>query len=155
MDDVSIAIKQLRDERRFFHLFSHEELALLFPLFGMVNYPEKSTIIEEGESTALPFFVVISGALEITKKTDFGRPFVLAHITRGAIMGQVSLVPSDNKAVISAVTNDGVDLLMMSADRVTEVLDKHPTIGIKILKEIVRVQNIRMTDLVSRMAATL
>jgi hypothetical protein len=70
-------------------------------------------------------------------------------------MGQVSLAPSDNKAVISAVTNDGVDLLMMSADRVTEVLDKHPTIGIKILKEIVRVQNIRLTDLVSRMAATL
>jgi CRP-like cAMP-binding protein len=155
MDDVSIAIKQLRDERRFFHLFTQEELALLFPLFGMVHYAAKSTIFEEEESVALPFFVVFTGALEITKKTDFGRPFVLAHITRGALMGQVSLAPSDNKAVISAVTNEGTDLLMMSAGLVSEVLEKHPTIGIKILKEIIRVQNIRMTELVSRLAGTL
>jgi CRP-like cAMP-binding protein len=155
MDDVSIAIKQLREERRFFHLFTQEELALLFPLFGKVHYAAKSTIFSEDETANVPFFVVYNGALEIYKKTDFGRPYVLARVKRGALMGQISLTVSDNKASVSAATIEVTELLMMSADRVSEVLEKHPSIGIKMLKEIIRVQNIRMSDLVSRMASTL
>ena len=155
MDDVSRAIKQLQDEKRFFHLFSQEELALLFPLFGMVHYPTKATIFSEDDNSNGPFFVVFNGSLEINKKTDFGRPFVLARITRGALMGQISFTVSANRAAVSAVTLDATDLLMMSADRVKAVLEKHPTIGVKLLREIIRVQNIRMTELVSRMASTL
>jgi len=155
MDDVSRAINELKEERRFFHLFTHEELALLFPLFGMVHYATKTTIFEEEKPSSIPLFVVYSGSLEIYKKTDFGRPYVLARVTRGALMGQISLTISDNIASVSAVTIEDTNLLMMSADRVSALLEKHPAIGVKILKEIIRVQNIRMNDLVSRMAATL
>lgn len=155
MDDVSNAIKQLRDEKRFFHLFSQEELALLFPLFGMVHYPAKATIFSEDELANVPFFVVFHGSLEINKKTDFGRPYVLARITRGALMGQISFTVSQNRASVSAVTIEDTDLLMMSADRVAAVLEKHPSIGVKLLREIIRVQNIRMSELATRMTTTL
>lgn len=155
MDEVSQAIKQLRDEKRFFHLFSQEELALLFPLFGIVHYAAKSTVFAEEDTTNIPFFVVYNGALEINKKTDFGRPFVLARISRGSLMGQIAFTVSRNRATVSAITLEETDLLMMSADLVVAVLDKHPTIGIKLLREIIRVQNIRMADLVTRMIATL
>jgi len=155
MDDISIAIRQLREEGRFFQLFSQEELALLFPFFGVVHYPAKAVVFAEGEPTMVPFFVVVEGALEISKKTDFGRPFVLAKITRGALMGQVSLNATPRVAPITAVALKETEVLMMSADRVAELLEKHPTIGIKILKEIIRVQNIRMLDMVDRMTASL
>lgn len=155
MDDVSTAIKQLRDEKRFFHLFSQEELALLFPLFGMVHYPAKTTVFSEDELVNVPFFVIFQGSLEINKKTDFGRPYVLARITRGSLMGQISFTVSQNRATVSAVTIEDTDLLMMSADRVVAVLEKHPSIGVKLLREIIRVQNIRMSELATRMTTTL
>lgn len=155
MDDVSNAIRELKEENRFFHLFSQEELAILFPLFGVVHYPAKAVVFAEGEPTMVPLFVVLKGSLEISKKTDFGRPFVLAKLTRGALMGQVSLLPTSRVAPVSAVTREETELLMMSADRVAELLEKHPGVGVKILKEIIRVQNIRMLDMVDRMTASL
>lgn len=155
MDNVSTAIRELREENRFFHLFSQEELAVLAPLFGVVGYPARAQVFAEGEPTMVPFFLVLSGALEINKKTDFGRPFVLARVTRGALMGQVSLNPSSRVAPVTAVTLETTELLMMSSDRVAELLERHPAIGVKILKEIVRVQNIRMLEMVERMTASL
>jgi len=155
MDNVSTAIRQLREENRFFHLFGQDELAVLAPLFGVVEYPTRGVVFAEGEPTMVPLFLVLTGALEINKKTDFGRPFVLAKVTRGALMGQVSLSRTPRVAPVTAVTLDATELLMMSADRVVELLEKHPAIGIKILKEIIRVQNVRMLELVDRMTASL
>ena len=70
-------------------------------------------------------------------------------------MGQISFTVTENRAAVSAVTLEDTDLLMMSADRVAAVLDKHPSIGVKLLREIIRVQNIRMSDLVTRMLTSL
>ena len=155
MDEISNAIRQLKEEGRFFQLFSQEELALLFPYFGLVHYAAKAVIFAENEPTMVPLFVVVKGALEVNKKTDFGRPFVLAKITRGALMGQVSLNSSPRVAPITAVALEDTELLMMSADRITELLERHPVIGIKILKEIIRVQNIRMLEMAERMTSSL
>jgi len=155
MDNVSVAILQLREENRFFHLFSQEELGVLAPLFGVVEYPARSAVFAEGEPTMVPLFLVLTGALEINKKTDFGRPFVLAKVTRGALMGQVTLNAAPRVAPVTAVTLEATELLMMSADRVADLLENYPAIGIKILKEIIRVQNVRMLELVDRMTASL
>lgn len=155
MDDVSNAIKQLSNEQRFFHLFSQEELALLFPLFGMVNYPKKALVFGEGDSANIPFFVVYNGSLEVRKSTDFGRPFVLARINRGALMGQLSFAPGNARASVSAITLEETDLLILSADRIARLFNEHPEVGVKLLKEVIRVQNIRMNQLVYRLTSAL
>jgi hypothetical protein len=47
------------------------------------------------------------------------------------------------------------EFLQASAEEIAGLIERHPAIGIKILAEIVRIQDIRLEELLERFTATL
>ena len=155
MPTVSQAISELRRENRFFHLFSDAELEVLRPLFQLTRCRQGETLISEGDAEGGPFSIVLSGSLEIKKLTEFGRYVVLAKVTRGALQGYSSVYHRSRPFPITAVVMEGTELLSLPKEKLDALLDNHPAIGIKILREVIRVQDVRLQELVVRFAATL
>ena len=155
MPKVSQAIDGLRRENRFFHLFTAAELEVLQPLFHLTRNHSGETLIEEGDPTGGPFAIVLSGALEIKKQTDFGSQVVLAKVTRGALLGHSSVFLRNRPSPITAVARENTEILYLPPEQLAALLESHPAIGVKILQEVIRVQDIRLQELVERFAGTL
>ncbi len=155
MPKVSQAIDELRRENRFFHLFTAAELAVLQPLFHLTRCLRGETLIEEGDPAGGPFAIVLSGALEIKKQTDFGSQVVLAKVTRGALLGHSSIYLRNRPSPITAAARENTEILYLPQENLAALLENHPAIGVKILQEVIRVQDIRLQELVERFAGTL
>ena len=155
MPTVSQAIAELRQENRFFHLFSDAELAALEPLFELTRCRQGEILISEGDPAGGPFSIILSGTLEIKKLTEFGRFVVLAKVTRGAIQGYSSIYLRNRPLPITAVALEETELLSLPREKLAALLENHPALSVKILREVVRVQDIRLQELAARFAATL
>ena len=155
MPKISQAIDELRREKRFFHLFTEAELAVLQPLFHLTRCLRGENLIEEGDSAGGPFAIVLSGVLEIKKQTDFGSQVVLAKITRGALLGHSSVHLRSRPFPITAVAREETEILYLPPEQLAALFENHPAISVKILQEIIRVQDIRLQELVERFAGTL
>lgn len=155
MDNVSRNIEQLRRDKRFFHLFSEAELEVLSPLFHLTRCRAGEVLIEEGNPVGGPLAIVVGGALEIKKRTDFGGALVLAKVSRGALLGYSSIYPSNRPFPITAVALEETDILFMQPDQVARIMEQYPTIAVKMLREVIRVQDIRLQELLARFTATL
>lgn len=155
MPNVSQAIDELRREHRLFHLFNETELAMLHPLFHLIRSRCGEILIAEGNPAGGPFSIVLSGALEVKKQTEFGRHVVLAKVTRGAILGYSSIYPNTRPFPITAVAMEDTEILALAPEKLKTLLEEYPAIGVKILREVIRVQDIRLQELVGRFAATL
>ncbi len=155
MPKVKQAIDELRRENRFFHLFTDAELEVLQPLFQLTRCPRGETLIEEGDPAGGPFAIVLSGALEVKKETEFGHQVVLAKTIRGALLGYASIYLSNRPLPITAVALEDTESLSMPPEQLAALLENHPVIGVKILKEVIRVQDIRLQELLVRFAGTL
>ena len=155
MPSVSQAIAELRQENRFFHLFGDAELAALEPLFELTRCRQGEILISEGNPAGGPFSIILAGALEVKKQTEFGRFLVLAKVTRGALLGYSSVYQSSRPFPITAVALEDTAFLALPQERMAALLETHPAIGIKILREVIRVQDVRLQELVARFAATL
>jgi CRP-like cAMP-binding protein len=153
MEKLTAIIAALREEKRFFHLFDEEELNVLAPLFLLSRYQPGETLIEEGDPAGGPFAIVLSGSLEVKKKTEFDRPIVIAKVGRGALLGYSSIYPSSRTFPITAVTMEKTEILYMPPERLAHLLSERPAIGVKILKEVIRVQDTRLQELLARFTA--
>jgi CRP-like cAMP-binding protein len=153
MEKLTDIVTSLREENRFFHLFDEVELKILVPLFLLARYQSGETLIEEGDPAGGPFAIVLSGSLEVKKKTEFDRPIVIAKVGRGALLGYASIYQSSRPFPITAVTMEKTEILYLPPTRLVELLDQHPAIGVKILKEVIRVQDTRLQELLARFTA--
>jgi CRP-like cAMP-binding protein len=153
METLNKLIASLREENRFFHLFDDEELAVLIPLFNLALFQPGQILIEEGDPAGGPFSIVLSGSLEVKKKAEFGSPIVLAKVGRGALLGYSSILQSSRPFPITAVAMEKTQILYVPPPRFVGFLDQYPAIGVKILKEIIRVQDARLEDLLARFTA--
>jgi CRP-like cAMP-binding protein len=152
---VRDSIASMREENWFFHLFNQGELEILIPLFHLAHCSPGKTLVEEGAPAGGPFSIIISGSLEVKKKTDFGGSVILARITRGALLGYSSVYNRTRPFPIAVVALENSEFLQASAEEIAGLIERHPAIGIKILAEIVRIQDIRLEELLERFTATL
>jgi CRP-like cAMP-binding protein len=150
--DLRQIIHELKDELKIFHLLSDEELDQLVPCFERVSYPAGSTLFEEGESGDFIGFV-ISGKLEVKKQTEFkGRQIVLALLSKGSFVGELSLIDEQPRSATVTVADDS-ELIILRRDAFDGFMQKHPFIGIKILKGLNRILAIRLRKAVDRLTA--
>ena len=155
MDIVEICIKGLMDENRFFHNFTPAELEILMPLFHLNRCQPDENLIEEGTAAGGPFSIIVTGSLEIKKRTEFGRFVVLAKVSRGAVIGYGSIHRTSRPFPITATALEKTELLYIPREDFDQLLEDHPWIGVKIMREVIRIQDIRLQELLERFTSTM
>ena len=151
--DVQSVLPELKEAVRMFRILDDEELRLLTPYFDLQAYPAGTTLIKEGE-TGDRVGVVVSGKLETKKQTKFGNhAIVLAQITRGALVAQGSVLEPDQPYPITIEALEDTHIISINAANLEEILRKHPALGVKLLREVIRVLVIRWQELIQRFSS--
>jgi len=138
---VSALLKQLSDD----------EIEKIAPLFRVRNIPRGTTVLRPGEGRGR-FGVVVSGELDLMEDTELkGNPLLLGRLREGGLLAHPTIFDVETPH-ISVVAHEESRLLVMSKESFENMLDHYPEIGIKILKEIIRVQFIRLRSMADRLA---
>ena len=96
-------------------------------------------------------FYVVSGRVEIRKESVDGRQTVLALFNKGSSVGEMSLVEdSPRSATVSAIEDS--ELLILTRENFERILNEHPYIGIKILRNLAKSLSARLRHISGRFA---
>ena len=119
-----------------------------------MNYFElekDEVLFKEGDFGDYVCFI-LSGALHVMKKSpESGQKVLLATLTQNRSIGEMSVIDDTNRSAtvkahsrskIIALTKKGFDL----------ILDDHPKIGIKIIKQISRLMSMNLRQTSSKLA---
>jgi CRP-like cAMP-binding protein len=149
--DIKQLLHEMKDDLNIFHSLRVEDLDTLAPYFNILHYPAGSTIFKEGDSGDFMGFV-ISGRLEVKKKTELkGRQVVLALLSKGSFVGELSLIDGHPRSANVTAAEDSF-LLILKKSSFDSFLESYPSIGIQILKGINRILSIRLRKSVDRLA---
>jgi len=78
--------------------------------------------------------IIVSGRLEIMKKTEFrNHGIVIGTYTRGAIVGELSILDKSPRAV-TAVAYEDVSLLLITKKNFDNLIDEYPVQGALLLR---------------------
>jgi len=150
-NDLKKIIFELKDEVKIFHLLNDEELEQILHYFEMVNYPAGTTVFSEGDPGDFIGFIV-SGRLEVKKQTEFkGRQIVLALLSKGSFVGELSLVDEHPRSATVIAPEDS-ELIILRREALDSLLQSHPYTGIKILKGLNKILAIRLRKAVDRLS---
>lgn len=150
-DTLKQFICSMDEQLMLFHLLAEEEVGLICPFLERIRYQAGSTVFNEGEVGDYMAFIV-SGLLEVKKETEFkGRQVVLAKLKPGSFVGEMSLVNEKELRSATVIALDDSELLILKRDALDALVEKHPHIGIKILKGLNRILAIRLRKAVERL----
>ena len=105
-------------------------------------------IFREGEVGRRCAYLIESGKVEISKKTEKGEQIVLGVIPAGGIFGEMGIVdPRPHSATIFAVTN--VDLYVINEQQFLMLVSKTPLFALRVMRILarrIRAMNLRLTE---------
>ncbi len=149
-DHLKELIFQVKGELKLLNLLNDEELEQVVPYFEIVNCSVGDTLFKEGDPGDFIGFIT-TGKFEVKKQTEFkGRQIVLALLTAGSFVGELSLVDEFPRSA-TVVTKEDSELIILRRESLESLLKKYPYSGIKILKSLNRVLAIRLRKAVDRL----
>jgi CRP/FNR family transcriptional regulator, cyclic AMP receptor protein len=133
-----------------FDELSPVELAVVSDYMNFFEFEQGKILFKEGDPGDYICFVV-DGAVDILKQSATGQRAVLATLNRGSTLGEMSIIDNiARSATVRARRNS--TLVILSRKGFNTILDKHPKIGIKILKGIARLLSLNMRRTSSHLA---
>lgn len=148
-DKIIPILRELREDKVFYFL-EEEDLPLVAPFFELVQHPANTLIFKENEQGDFICFV-LSGKLEVKKQTEFkGNQIILALLTKGAMVGELSLFDQSKRSA-TVETAEETTLLILRNSSLDDLIQKHPFIGIKILKGFIRILSLRLRKATERL----
>ena len=105
-----------------------------------------SVLFAEGMPGEL-LYIIMSGRVEITKKTKDNEKIVLATMGANEIVGEMSLIDSEPRSATGRTSEDSI-LLVIKKQSFNEILQSDPRIAAKVLMGLLKVisRRLRMTD---------
>lgn len=133
-----------------FDELSPNELTITADYMNFFEFEKGKILFKEGDPGDYVCFVV-EGAVDILKMSATGQKAVIATLTRGSTLGEMSIIDNiARSATVKARKNS--TLVLLSRKGFNTILDKHPKIGIKILKGIARLLSLNMRRTSSHLA---
>ena len=129
-----------------FDKLNGDELTVLAAYVNVIEVNRGEYVFKEGDRGDYICFVE-KGSLDVMKKSSAGGSVTIASLTKGRSIGEMSVIDHfPRSATVRARTE--TTLLTLTRTRFDLILEQHPIIGIKILKEIARLlsQNLRRTS---------
>lgn len=129
-----------------FDTLQGDELRIVSKYMNFIDLGKDEILFKEGERGDYVCFVV-EGSVDVLKGTGGGEYVVLATLPKGRSIGEMAVIDdfprsatvrAQKSATLVILTRKGFDL----------ILEKHPQVGVKILKGIARLlsQNLRQTS---------
>jgi len=124
---------------------SDSELEVVSKKVFFKPYKKGSTLFVEGMPGEV-LYIVAEGSIDIIKKTKDGDK-VIAHLGKGEIVGEMSLIDSGARTA-TGKTGEDSKLIVITKNSFMEMLDSDPAITSKILMALLRIINrrLRVTD---------
>ncbi|GAB4281977.1 MAG: hypothetical protein Kow0092_37090 [Deferrisomatales bacterium] len=151
--DVDAALCALV-KRRLSHLYFLEEgdLEDVACYFRPLEVKAGEVAWREGDPCDSVAFVV-SGSLEIKKETEFeGKQVVLGIYGPGAVAGELCFADRGPREV-TAVALEDTCLIVIDRDRLEEMIEAHPALGVKFLRGLLLAVSRRLRQCFQRMAS--
>ena len=105
-----------------------------------------SVLFAEGMPGEL-LYIIMSGRVEIIKKTKDNEKIVLATMGVNEIVGEMSLIDSEPRSATSRTSEDSV-MLVIKKQSFNEILQSDPRTAAKVLMGLLKIisRHLRMTD---------
>lgn len=103
------------------------------PLFKIVNYPEQSYIILEGEKKSNNFFIIREGKINLKRTNPLPGEKASETLGPGDFFGVISAM-SQYPQIESAISKENVSLISVSNHRFGELIQKNTPIAMKIIR---------------------
>ncbi len=133
-----------------FDELSPNELGITANYMNFFEFEKGKTLFKEGDPGDYVCFIV-EGGVEIIKSTATEKKAVIATIRKGNTLGEMSIIDNIARSA-SARAKVNTTLVILSKKGFNVILDKHPRIGIKILKGIARLLSLNMRRTSSHLA---
>ena len=132
----------------FFNCINPEEIKVIAKHIAAMDIKKDDVLFNESEKGNYLCFIE-SGVLEVVvKKGGSNENVVIAQLSRGQSMGEMSIIEDMPRFATIRALDDG-KLYVISKSAFELILTKHPHIGIKLLKGVAYVlsNNLRQTSL--------
>jgi signal-transduction protein with cAMP-binding, CBS, and nucleotidyltransferase domain len=148
-DNVKEIIKQLKEEGSVFRLLGDDEIDRVASYFEVSNFPAGS-ILPDPDAPFEMLAIMISGEVVVEGETEMkGTPVALSRITRGALITHPSMFAVNQLPFKGKVKKDAA-FIGINRESFDAFLNEQPEIGIKFLKELIRVIITRFQKLAVR-----
>lgn len=147
----SLAAEELRSVFKF---LDAQEIETFCDFLDLLNLSADAVLMEENQAGDFMGFL-IKGRLAVKKETRFsGKYILLAILDPGTMVGEISMMECCRRnATVTAMEES--QLLILTRERLNELLAVNPGLGIKVLKRIIQVLSIRLQKADDRLAMLL
>lgn len=142
---------RMKQELRFFSFLQETELDEIAPYFECRQVPQGQYLWKQnasGNHVAL----IINGRVEVRKETEFKGTVVVGIYSRGASVGELSLLDGSPRAE-SVLAIDPVDLVFLTRESFQRLIAEHPPTGVRLLKGLLMTVSRRLNKSFERLAA--
>jgi CRP-like cAMP-binding protein len=123
----------------------------LFMISRRERFQKGDKIFEEGEDP-VALFLLAEGTVEITKKIGGGNTTILAVLSAGSIVGEMSLLTREKRSASAIVTTPTAMALKVSWKDFEELLAQNPAPAYKLMYALARVLATRLRNINFRLA---
>ena len=149
--DLKSCLNALRDSSHLFSLLDDQELANVESFLEHRELPAGACLFKEGERGEY-LGIIRSGRLEVKKKTEFeGNQILLAVLSRGSFIGELSIVDEQPRAASASAIEDS-QVSILTRDAFDRFVAQYPQAGVKIYRALSRVLSIRLRTMVDRLS---
>ena len=132
-----------------FENFNLAEIGLLSQFMQVYRAEPGAEIIHEGETGDFMVFL-IEGSIEVFKRDRWNAPRLIALIAPGQSFGEMSMIDGEPRFA-SCVSAETCLMAVLSRDSLARIILEQPTLGAKILMELVLMLSQRLRQTSSRL----
>lgn len=133
---------------------SDSEARELFMISRREHYEKGQRLFDEGEEP-IALFLLAEGTVEITKRIGTiggADTTVLASLSAGAIVGEMSLLTKEKRSAAAIVTTPKATVLRISWKDFEEMLGQNPAVAYKLMYALARTLATRLRHINARLA---
>ena len=117
-----------------FSSLTDEELYAILGLSFTVKYPKKKIVFIENEEGD-KLYIILKGSVKVSKISESGEEIILAIMHKGDFFGDMSLLDGKPSSA-TVISIEDSELMLINRNNFEKVIEKHPTIAFKLLKEL-------------------
>jgi CRP-like cAMP-binding protein len=123
----------------------------LFMVSRRERYTKGEKLFDEGDEPAA-FFLVADGTIDVLKRGLDGSTMVLATMSEGAIVGEMSLLTQEKRSAGAIVVSDNATVLRVLRKDFEELLTQSPQVAYKLVYALARVLALRLRNVNTKLA---
>ncbi len=133
-----------------FSSFNVDELSIFARHMSFVHLRRGEYLFVEGDQGTFMGFVV-SGILEVQKKSETGESITLARLTKGSSIGEMALIDKSPRSA-TVIARQATTMVTLTDKGFDLLAENHPPLGIKVIQKIARLLSLNMRRTTSKLA---